>query len=165
MRHKHKTNAINGQFAPRTIEMLKSPAMRVMSLSARRALDRIEIELAAHAGKDNGSLIVTHTNFVDHGIQHNAVSPGVRELEGLGFIQVFRGRAGNGPQRRPNMYRLTYRPTDNGPPTDEWRLITSEDDAKAIVRKARKTPNLHYRKPVAHRYRKAVALPLPETGS
>ena len=41
---------ISGQFAWRLIEMLLSPAWRVLNLSERRALDRIEIELAAHAG-------------------------------------------------------------------------------------------------------------------
>jgi hypothetical protein len=39
-----------------TIEMLKS----VLSLSARRVLDRIEIEHADHSGNDNGRLRATH---------------------------------------------------------------------------------------------------------
>ena len=40
---------IDGQFAAREIKMLESPAFRVLSLSARRILDRLEIELAHHA--------------------------------------------------------------------------------------------------------------------
>jgi hypothetical protein len=52
---------IGGQFAACLIEMLESPAYRVLSLSARRVLDRIDIELGHHGGNDNGRLPVTHT--------------------------------------------------------------------------------------------------------
>ena len=131
---------IKGQWVPRTIEMLKSPAMRVLSLSARRALDRIEIELAAHGGKDNGSLIVTHANFVEHGIHDHAVAPALRELECVGIIQIFRGRAGNSVHRKPNMFRLTYVPTSRAAPTDEWKMLASMEAAEKIVRKARRNP-------------------------
>ena len=37
---------IDGQFSAREIKMLESAPFRVLSLSARRALDRLEIELA-----------------------------------------------------------------------------------------------------------------------
>jgi hypothetical protein len=49
-------NKISGQFAWRTIEMMESPAFRVLSHSARRILDRLEIEIAHHGGNDNGRL-------------------------------------------------------------------------------------------------------------
>ncbi len=45
-------NRIDGQFAARLIEMLRSPAFRVLSLSGHRVLDR----LADHGGQDNGKL-------------------------------------------------------------------------------------------------------------
>lgn len=51
-----KRNSIDGQFQPRLIEMLESPASRVLSLSAHRVLDRIAIELGHHGGNDNGKL-------------------------------------------------------------------------------------------------------------
>ena len=63
-------NTISGQFAPRLIEMLRSPAYRALSLSARRILDRIEIEFANHGGRDNGKLPVTYQNFKDFGISN-----------------------------------------------------------------------------------------------
>jgi hypothetical protein len=50
-----RRNRINCQFAARPIEMLESPAYRVLSLSAHRVITRIEIELAHHGGNDNGS--------------------------------------------------------------------------------------------------------------
>jgi hypothetical protein len=70
MNRRKNTSAhtINGQFAPRTIEMLRSPAMRALSLTGRRILDRVEIELASHGGKDNGHLPVTHTDLIEFGI-------------------------------------------------------------------------------------------------
>jgi hypothetical protein len=54
-----KGNPITQGWAARPIEMLESPAYRALSLSAHRALSRIEIELAHHGGKDNGKLPVT----------------------------------------------------------------------------------------------------------
>jgi hypothetical protein len=50
---------ILGQFAPRTIDMLRSSAWSVLSLSGRRVIDRLEIELADHGGTDNGKLPCT----------------------------------------------------------------------------------------------------------
>jgi hypothetical protein len=168
-----KPNSIGGPFAWRTIEMLKSPAMRIISLSARRALDRIEIELATHGGKDNGELPVTKSNFEDYGIQHNAIAPALRELEAVGFIKVTtRGRAGNGAYHHPNLFRLTYRPTGTAAPTDDWRAITSIDDAVAAVRASRKSPGPpkkpRYRKPAPGKRSPAAetAIPaVPKTGS
>lgn len=122
-----KTNRrtkIHGQFAPRTIEMLESPAYRVLSLSARRVLDRVEIELAHHGGQDNGKLPVTFDDFARYGINRQQIAPAVRECEALGFLQVTeRGRAGNAEFRTPNLFRLTYRHTGAAAETNEWRKI------------------------------------------
>ena len=75
--------------------MLESPAWRALSLSGRRVLDRIEIELGHHGGNDNGSLPVTFEDFIAYGIHHNCIAPAIRELEALGFIKVTeRGRGG-----------------------------------------------------------------------
>ena len=68
-RKRKKPNSIGGQFAPRLIEMLESPAYRALSLSARRVLERIEIELAQHGGQDNGGLPVTYDDFERYGIR------------------------------------------------------------------------------------------------
>ena len=51
---RQRRTQIGGQFAPRLIEMLESPAYRALSLSGHRILDRIEIEMAHHGGTDNG---------------------------------------------------------------------------------------------------------------
>src|SRR5262245_50050590 len=122
---KSTSYAIDGQFAPRTIDMLRSPAMRVLSLTGRRILDRIGIELASHGGEDNGALPVTHRDFVEFGIHDHAVAPGLREVEALGLVEIKRGRAGNAEFRRPSLLRLTYRPSKGKRETNEWRHITS----------------------------------------
>jgi hypothetical protein len=78
-----------------------SPPYRVLSLSARRVLDRISIELAHHGGNDNGKLPVTYEQFVEYGIDRQAIAPAIRELVALGFIEVTRqGKASASEYRR-----------------------------------------------------------------
>ena len=130
----NRRTKIQGQFAARTIEMLESPAFRVLSLSARRVLD----ELAHHGGQDNGRLPVTYQHFHEYGIHRHAISPGIRECVALGFVEVTeRGRAGNAEFRSPNLFRLTYKPTRAEGPTDDWRRLESLEGAEALARAAR----------------------------
>jgi hypothetical protein len=134
-----RRNRILGQFAARTIEMLESPAYRVLSLSARRVIDRIEIELAHHGGMDNGKLPVTFEQFQDYGIDRHAIAPAIRESVALGFVEVPEpGRAGNREFRRPNQFRLTYKPVGRAAPTDEWKRFGTIEDAERFARAARK---------------------------
>jgi hypothetical protein len=153
MKRKQK---IDGQFAPRTIAMLRSPAMRVLSLSGRRILDRIEIELASHGGRDNGKLPVTFCNFEEFGIgNRSAIARGIREVCALGFVELTRpGRAGNGEFRISNLFRLTYLPAHGKGPAHEWRRIETIEDAEKIAKKVRRTIESRRRKnktPVAEK--------------
>jgi len=76
-----KRNSIGGQFAARLIEMLASPAFRALSLSGHRMLARIEIELAAHGGQDNGKLPITFDQFRAYGIgDRNMIAAAQREI-------------------------------------------------------------------------------------
>jgi hypothetical protein len=138
---RRKTNRftrIGEQFAVRPIRMLSSPAYRVMSLSGRRILDRIEIEFAAHGGTSNGKLPVTYTNFSHYGVHRHSIAPGIREVVALGFLEITEaGRAGNAEWRKPNLFRLTYRHTDNGPPTHEWARIETREQANDLAKWAR----------------------------
>ena len=136
-----RTHKIDGQFAPRTIAMLRSPAMRALSLSARRILDRIEIELASHGGRDNAKLPVTFCNFEKFGIgNRSAIARGIREVCALGFVELTRpGRAGNGEFRISNLFRLTYLPAHGKGPTHEWRQIETIEEAEKIASKVRRT--------------------------
>lgn len=136
-RRKRRTS-IEGQFAARTIAMINSPAFRVLSLSARKILDRAEIELASHGGKDNGKLPITYGNFATYGIDNKSIAPAIREAVALGFLEVTeRGRPSKADWRFPSKYRLTYRHTDTHNPTDEWRAIETIDRARSIAIDAR----------------------------
>jgi hypothetical protein len=120
--------------------MLESPAWRVLSLGARRVLDRIEIELANHGGRDNGQLPVTYDDFVNYGVHRHSIRPAINELVALGFLEITRaGRAGNAEFREPNLFRLTYRPS-KGAPADgshEWKAIKSDEEAGRLAETAR----------------------------
>ncbi len=137
-----RRTAIAGQFAPRTIDMLRSPAYRALSLTAHRVLARIEIELANHGGTENGRLPCTFDDLVAYGCHRHAVAPAIRELAALGFIEVTeRGRGGNAAFRSPNVFRLTYRSTDRSGPTDDWQRFESDADVEQAITEARRTPS------------------------
>jgi hypothetical protein len=133
-----RRNRIEGQFAPRLIEMLESPAYAALSLYGHRMVARIEIELAHHGGMDNGKLPITFRQFVNYGIPKRWVARTIQELTALGFAEVTEpGRAGNAEWRKPNLFRVTYRHCDRAPPTNEWRHIT-DDDARMFATAARR---------------------------
>ncbi|WP_442582512.1 hypothetical protein ACSBOB_11445 [Mesorhizobium sp. ASY16-5R] len=135
---KGKRTQIAGQWAWQLIEMKESPAFRALSLSARRVLDRLEIEIAHHGGKDNGKLPATFDQFAEYGVSRRLIAPAIREAAALGFVVVTdRGRAGNALWRRPSLYRLTYRPTELTEATDDWRKIATAKEADAIATAAR----------------------------
>jgi hypothetical protein len=154
---RRRRTTIGGQFAPRLIEMLESPAYRALSLSAHRVLARIEIEFAHHGGTQNGTLPVTYDNFERYGIHRHAIASAIREVVALGFVEITaQGCAGNADWRTPSRYRLTYRHAEGlpGDGTHEWRKIKDQQEAELtanLARKAkskktklqwRKTPNL-----------------------
>ena len=134
--NRRRRTQIAGQFAAHRIDMLRSPAWRALSLSARRLLDRLEIEHASHGGAENGRLPVTYEQFHQYGIHRHSIGPAIREVVALGFVEITQaGRAGNAEFRSPNYFRLTYLST-KADPTDEWEKIR-ENDAEAIARVAR----------------------------
>jgi hypothetical protein len=140
-----RRNRISGQFSPRLVEMLESPAYRSLSRSAHMVISRIEIELAHHGGNDNGRLPVTTEDFITYGMHRTSVAPAVREAEALGFIRVTeRGRGGNAEHRSPNLFFLTFahgRDNRAQPPTHDWRQIETTEEAEQIAREARANKN------------------------
>jgi hypothetical protein len=136
-----RRNSISGQWSPRLIEMLESPAYRALSSSAHMVISRIEIELGHHGGNDNGRLPVTVDQFVEYGMHRTSVAPAIREAEALGFIHVTeRGRGGNAEHRSPNRFFLTFahgRDSRAHPPSHDWRRIKGLEEAHQIARNAR----------------------------
>jgi hypothetical protein len=119
--------------------MLRSPAYCALSLSARRVLDRLEIEMADHGGTDNGRLPVTYDDFERYGVHRQAIYRAIRETVALGFVEITQeGVAGGAEFRKPTLFRLTYRHTDKaaGDGTHEWKLVTDEQ-APVIASQAR----------------------------
>jgi hypothetical protein len=138
MSRKTRNGSIPGAFVPRRLDMLVSPAHQELSLSARRVLDRIEIEHMQHGGKENGKLIVTYDQFESLGIHRHSIAPAIRELSFLGFIEVTqKGRPNAGEYRWPNLFRLTYITNRTLPATDEWATIKTTDQASTIAKAAR----------------------------
>lgn len=138
-RRKQRHTKIAGQFAPRLIEMLESPAYRVLSVSAHRVLSRLEIEHGHHGGCENGRLPVTFENFRIYGMDRDAIAPAIRECVALGFVEITQpGRAGNREFRQPNLFRLTYVFTKDAAATDEWRKIETMEAAQTLATAARR---------------------------
>ena len=129
-----RKNKISGQFSARLIEMLESPAFRVLTLAERRVLDRAEIELSSHGGNDNGSLPITYGDLVSFGIKRDSIPPSLRALDALGLLKCTkRGRGGNAEHREPSAYFITYahaRNSNHQPPTHEWRRIKTIEEAR-----------------------------------
>ena len=138
-----------------------------MSLSAKRILERLEIELFHHGGKpeENGKLPCTYEHFEEYGVHADAIAPAIREAVALGFVEITRpGCAGNAGYRQPTLYRLTYRHSgSHRETTDEWRQIKTIEEAKAIAERARGTPSDRRPKTKLHPRRKPGAAPPPET--
>jgi hypothetical protein len=158
----HRRYPIDGQFVPYEIEMLRSPAFRELSGAEYQILFCIESELARHGGKDNGNLIVTYDACVAYGVRRNSIAPGIRVVVALGFLErTEQGYGGNAEFRRASKYRLTYRPTDDAPPTHEWRRIAGDDAAMIAkaARRARPSPAPKNRKPVT----KPILKPVTKT--
>lgn len=133
-----KRNSIGGQFSALTIEMLRSPAYRVLSLAAHKILIRLQIEHAQHGGTDNGKLPCTYTHFEEFGIHRHGISPAMREVVALGFVEItVKGRAHAGEFRSPSKYRLTFRWVGDQKPTDEWKNIKTLEMARAVAKQAR----------------------------
>lgn len=109
-----------------TARMLASPAFRSLSRMALQCLFRIAVEHMAHGGRENGALIVTHSDFVAHGMRAASIAEAIRELERAGFIEVTcRGGRNWGAIVRPSRFRLTWLPTREGSaPTNDWQQFS-----------------------------------------
>jgi hypothetical protein len=133
-------NKLKEPFVPHVRSMLESPAWAVLSITARRILDRLELEHMAHAGKENGKLVCTYDDFVKYGAGRKYIAPAILELRSLGFIEVTQwGRQAVGDGRLPSKYRLTYVQTVEPyyQATNNWRRFEHEAAVKVALERAR----------------------------
>jgi hypothetical protein len=138
-RHRRRPNSIGGQFAAHLIDMIESPAWRALSLSARRCLERIEIEMAHHGGRSNGELPVTNRDFRAYGVPTAMIKPALAELVALGFITMTPGHASLSPDYgRAARFRLLFRTGIDGPPEEHrWKRFKTDVEAKLAAKAAR----------------------------
>jgi len=122
------------------LEMLQSPAWRLLNRAERRVLERMEIENMRGRGKENGSLICTYDNLVEYGIRRPSIARAIRAVTTAGFIEITqRGWRSAGTNRRPAKYRLTYLPTWDAQrdrwidPTDDWRTSNSTAESFEVA--------------------------------
>jgi hypothetical protein len=104
-------------------EMLEAPAWRALTPAAKCVIERLIIEHIRHAGKDNGRLICTYDDLEQYGVRRMSIAPAIRLAVQLGFIRVTQIGWRSAGYRRPAQYRLTFLPTDNAGPTDEWKHV------------------------------------------
>jgi hypothetical protein len=131
-------------------DTLESPAWRVLSLSARRVLDRVQVELGHHGGKNSNRLPVSYDDFEKFGIDRHSIAAAIREVMALGFLRITRkGVAGNAEHRQVTYYQLTYvRTADGEVETHDWRKFKTIKQAQAAAKLARASVTRKNRKPV-----------------
>jgi hypothetical protein len=98
------------------VEVMESPHWCGLSINARRILDRLLIENNQHRSEKNGQLQVSFDQFVEHGVGRRFVRPALKELVSLGLLTISSGKA-QGCRRPPNLYRLAFLGTLDGPAT------------------------------------------------
>ncbi|MEP3232254.1 MAG: hypothetical protein ABJO30_05455 [Hyphomicrobiales bacterium] len=129
-----KRSWLDTGFVPHRLEMKLSPAWNVKPVPLWRILDRLETEHMRHGGMNNGELFVSYNQFMEAGVSKRRISSMLECGEQLGFIEIVRPiDSWRGDVRAPNRYRLTYLPTRNVKPTDEWKKIQSIEQAQTIV--------------------------------
>src|SRR5436853_407723 len=84
------------------------PISRAMDmLAARRVVERIILEHMAHAGTENGNLIVTYADFSGYGIRDKTITTAIAVAEALGWIEItVHGKASFEDQRYASRYAL-----------------------------------------------------------
>lgn len=131
----------NKRWVWQTVEMKRSPAWKALSLSARKVLDRLEIEFSQHGNNplENGNLPCTYDHFEEYGINRHQIGPAIRELIALGFIQITRkGSAGNAGYREASLYLLTFRHAGSDKRVEDgWKRIKTMEEAEKTARDAR----------------------------
>jgi hypothetical protein len=142
--------------------MVDSVAYWALKPIEARILAVIEIEHMRHGGVENGRLIVTRRQFEKRGIHKDAIAPGLRALEALGFIEIMeRGVAGVGDHVQAHRFRLTYVQPN---PTDEWRKFYDANMARAAAETARQSTNIRARRLGLRGAQKQIAGPENGTG-
>jgi len=117
------------QWAWMTSTMMGALTFRALSIAARRILDRLHVEHMAHAGMENGALVVTYDQFEEWGVTRDDIRRGLEELYVTGFVEQTRQGFRVASSKTPSLYALTWLPTHAGdiaqatPPSHLWMAV------------------------------------------
>lgn len=129
-------NGLETPFITHSYALLTSPAWRSLSITARRILDRLEIEHMGKGGRHNGDLVTTYDDLVNAGCSRSLIAHALQELQDVGLLRVTqRGGIAMG-HRMPSRYRLTYLPSVEGRPSNDFKSVSAEDVAEAASDRA-----------------------------
>jgi hypothetical protein len=142
-----RRNSIATYWHSRPVELMESPALRVLSRAAHLALLRIELELRQHAGRCNGKLTVTKDQFIEYGLAKKSVASALRELAALGIIIITeRGRGGNAQYASSHKFLLNYQCGAIDCVDDHsrrWKRFETLEEAERVALAARKAKDPH----------------------
>ena len=106
-----------------TDELIISDAWRSAPINTLRVVCQILLEQSAHAGRENGNLIVTWDDFVAYGINRKFVDKSIRDAVARGLIyRTQKGGMCSGGLRRPSRYGLGWLPNHVAAPApNRWK--------------------------------------------
>jgi hypothetical protein len=86
------------------------------------------LEHMAHAGTENGNLVVTYADFVKFGIRREALRTAISKVSACGLVIITeKGRSSVGQDRWPSKYALGWLPLSDGAPAlnrwKAWRVV------------------------------------------
>jgi hypothetical protein len=121
---------VRAPFVAIPTEVIVSDAFRTLGIHGRRILDALLVEHNAHAGRENGRLIVTYDQLErGWGVSRRKIAPAIRDLERRGLVRRTAVGCGNRKtgERQPSQYRITFLNSfpDRLRETDEWRAFTA----------------------------------------
>jgi hypothetical protein len=140
------------QYTKFPAEMIRSPALRNMP---QRAMCVVWATLDEHnkkGGKENGNLVVPYKTLkIWLGTSDKtAIALSIKQARALKLIAVIEGRFNKDGTREPTRFRVTWLPGhNNGPPTNDWREITTDEQAREILASLKK------RRPKSPRFKTA----------
>jgi hypothetical protein len=120
-----------------TIILKLSSAWRGRSPRLTRLIEFLEVENLRHAGLENGRLLAPYAQLVAWGMRRETLKDTIKEGVERRLIAVTGGGVDfDTGKRLPHLYRLTYYPTTDAPPTDDWKRFqedASEKDPKKVA--------------------------------
>jgi hypothetical protein len=127
----------SGWSVPLPKDLIDSVSIAVISRGALKLLFGLMSEHAAHAGQQNGRLVLPYDQMRQLGVRRNDILPHLFELRALGLVDFERGARSYGSAKQPSYYRLTWLAThDKLMPTNEWKGINTIEAARARIANA-----------------------------